>query len=511
VSRQPRSPRSSIEIVPAPSWDGDLLAAALRRGTPEPAGDGFARLAAARYGVDLAAVVAAEKVSGRPGEVVRVPVVTPEGLPARFLLFGIGEGRPGDLRRAGAALGRAARGRRVLVTSVDGDVSAAGLQAFAEGLLLGGHTPAATGLTDRSEAAAVQQVRLVRPGPSRLPASAQARAVRSGEQFALATLRARDLAGTPSSVKTPAWLADQVVRVGRESGLAVEVWDEAGLARDGFGGLLAVGAGSASPPRFVRVDYVPQRAAGPGRSRGELVVLVGKGITYDTGGLSIKPRESMVTMKTDMSGAAAVLGALAACRELGVRRRVTGLLPLAENAVGGSSYRPGDVLRQFGGRTVEVANTDAEGRLVLADALAYADGVLDPAVVVDLATLTGAASLGLGRRHAALYATDEALAAQLEAASSASGERVWRMPLVEDYLPALDSDVADLRHVAKDGRTGGGSITAALFLREFAGRRPWAHLDIAGPARADKDEHEVGRGPTGFGARLLLHWLTGLR
>jgi len=260
---------------------------------------------------------------------------------------------------------------------------------------------------------------------------------------------------------------------------------------------------------------VPDRPSGSGRSRsdrsradrarGDRVVLVGKGITYDTGGLSIKPRESMVPMKTDMSGAAAVLGALAACRELGVRRRVTGLLPLAENAVGGSSYRPSDVLRQFGGRTVEVANTDAEGRLVLADALAYADGVLDPGVVVDLATLTGAASLGLGRRHAALYATDDALAAQLEAASAASGERVWRMPLVEEYTRALDSDVADLRHVAKDNRIGGGSITAALFLREFAGRRPWAHLDIAGPAFNTGSGHGYTPvGGTGVAVRTLL-------
>jgi leucyl aminopeptidase len=206
-----------------------------------------------------------------------------------------------------------------------------------------------------------------------------------------------------------------------------------------------------------------------------------------------------------------VLAAISACRDLGVRRPVTALLPLAENAVGGSSYRPSDVVRHYGGRTVEVANTDAEGRLVLADALAYADSELDPAVVVDLATLTGAASLGLGRRQAALYATDEALAAGLEAASAASGERVWRMPLVEDYLPALDSGIADLRQVAIDPRIGGGSITAALFLRAFVGGRAWAHLDIAGPARSDKDEHEVGRGATGFGSRLLLHWLTGLR
>ncbi|HEU4674390.1 MAG TPA: M17 family metallopeptidase, partial [Motilibacteraceae bacterium] len=173
----------------------------------------------------------------------------------------------------------------------------------------------------------------------------------------------------------------------------------------------------------------------------------------------------------------------------------------------GSAMRPGDVIRHYGGRTSEVLNTDAEGRLVLADALAYADAVLQPDLVVDVATLTGAASLGLGRRHAALYATDERLAAGLEAAGDASGERVWRMPLVEDYRQYLDSPVADLANIPRDKHVSGGSITAALFLREFAGARAWAHLDIAGPARSDGDEHEVTRGGTGFGTRLLLRWL----
>jgi leucyl aminopeptidase len=241
------------------------------------------------------------------------------------------------------------------------------------------------------------------------------------------------------------------------------------------------------------------------------VVLIGKGVTFDTGGLSIKPREAMVPMKTDMSGAAVVLSVLAACRAIGVRRRVIGLLPLAENAFGAASYRPGDVVAHFGGLTSEVINTDAEGRMLLADALAFAHARLDPAVVVDVATLTGAATLGLGKRHAALYATDDALAAALERASVASGERVWRMPLVEDYRPSLDSEIADLRHVSIDGRIGGGSIVAALFLREFTGGRRWAHLDIAGPGRAERDENEVTKGATGFGARLLLRWLETLR
>jgi leucyl aminopeptidase len=252
--------------------------------------------------------------------------------------------------------------------------------------------------------------------------------------------------------------------------------------------------------------YAPAR----GRRSAPHVVLVGKGITFDSGGLSLKPREAMVPMKTDMAAAGAVIAVMTALADAGVRARVTGVVAAAENMPGASALRPGDVITHFGGRTVEVFNTDAEGRLVLADALAYADAVLDPDVVVDVATLTGAASQGLGRRHAALYSADEELAAGLLAAGERSGDRLWRMPLVEDYRPAMASEIADLANISRDPHVSGGSITAALFLREFTGRRRWAHLDIAGPARAERDEHEVSRGGTGFGARLLLRWLESL-
>jgi leucyl aminopeptidase len=238
-------------------------------------------------------------------------------------------------------------------------------------------------------------------------------------------------------------------------------------------------------------------------------VLAGKGITFDTGGLAIKPRQSMVAMKTDVAGAAVVLATVLAAAELRLPHRVTALLPLAENAFGASSYRPGDVVEVYGGTTVEIADPDAEGRVVLADALAHADADLDPDVLVDVATLTGAAALGLGRQHAALYTGDDELARGLTDAGLGTGERVWRMPLVEDYRPALDSAVADLRHVPADP-PGAGSVTAALFLREFVGRRRWAHLDIAGTARSERDAHEVVKGATGYGARLLLRWLEAL-
>jgi leucyl aminopeptidase len=260
-----------------------------------------------------------------------------------------------------------------------------------------------------------------------------------------------------------------------------------------------------NPPRLIELSYTPD----PATAVAGHVVLIGKGITFDSGGLSLKPNAGMLAMKTDMAAGGAVIATMSALRDLGVRVRVTGLVPAAENLPSGSAQRPSDVITQYGGTTVEVLNTDAEGRLVLADALAYADAELEPDVVVDLATLTGAISTGLGKRHAGLFCADDRLTAALTAAGADSGEAVWPMPFVDDYRAALDSSVADLANVAVDGGKGfsGGSIVAALFLREFAGRRRWAHLDIAGVGRAEADEHEVTKGPTGYGVRLLLHWL----
>jgi leucyl aminopeptidase len=278
------------------------------------------------------------------------------------------------------------------------------------------------------------------------------------------------------------------------------VWGEAELAEHGMGGLLAVGAGSARPPRLVRLDYRPADAT-------RTVALVGKGITFDSGGLSLKPPESMIPMKTDMSGAAAVLATMVALPALAVPVAVTGFMAIAENMPGAAANRPDDVIVHHGGRTTEVRNTDAEGRLVLADVLALAAGQLKPDVMVDLATLTGAATMGLGRGHAALYTTSQQLAAGLTAASERSGEHIWQMPLHWDYQDRIASEVADAANSDTASGIGPGSITAALFLAPFAGDTPWAHLDIAGPARSDADRDELPKGATGFGARLLLQWL----
>lgn len=489
----------AVPVAPAAPDDTDLQP---RQGTAE---------AAARYGIDLAELAERAGLTGAAGEAWTLLLPRPVGsaaaalpwqsLPRRVVLVGVGDGSALATRRAGAALARATRGLRRVLTTVGTD-SPDTIRALAEGYLLANYRVQRIGApVPEREHPAAELVIVGRDNTK--SAEALATAVRG----ATATWLVRDLANTPSNIKDPAWMAEQATELGHAAGLTVSVLGPKELAAQGFGGILAVGAGSASSPRLVTVEYRPEGACDDTRH----VVVVGKGITYDTGGISIKPRESMVTMKTDMAGAAVALATVLAAADAGIAHRVTAVLPLAENHFGAASYRPADVLRMYGGRTVEVANTDAEGRLVLGDALAYADAELDPDVLIDVATLTGAASLGLGKQHAALYGTDPALVSALRTASDASGEPAWEMPLVRDYIGAVHSDVADLRHVPQDLKYGGGSITAALFLKEFVGSRAWAHLDIAGPARSTADRHELTEGATGYGARLLLSYLNALR
>ncbi|VTR78085.1 leucyl aminopeptidase family protein [Cellulomonas hominis] len=495
----------AVPVAPPAEADDDLQP---RRGTAD---------AAARYGIDLAELAERAGLTGAPGEAWTLLLPRPvgsagtplpwSGLPRRLVLVGVGGGTPDELRRAGAALARATRGLRRVLTTVATEPGSDGprsVRALAEGYLLAAYRVQRIGQQPGAAEQPAEQLLVVGREGVRVQA-----ALDDAVRGATATWLVRDLANTPSSIKTPEWVADRAGDLARAAGVRVDVLGPRELAAQGFGGILAVGAGSASPPRLVTVSYEPD--AGAGARRGRHVVVVGKGITYDTGGISIKPRESMVPMKTDMAGAAVALATVLGAAAAQLPHRVTAVLPLAENHFGASSYRPGDVLRMWGGRTVEIANTDAEGRLVLGDALAWAAATLDPDVLLDVATLTGAASLGLGKQHAALYATDDRLAAAIETAAAESGEPVWTMPLVEDYTDAVRSTVADLRHVPQDLKYGGGSITAALFLREFVGTRTWAHLDIAGPARSTADKHEVTEGATGYGARLLLRYLTALR
>ncbi|MFT4263859.1 MAG: leucyl aminopeptidase family protein [Nocardioides sp.] len=448
--------------------------------------------------LDLLGVLESERATGKAGEVIALPV--PGGTPVnpslrRVLLVGIGSGTGDDFRRAGAALARAVRDRSTVHTTIPAADPSVGLEPFVVGVVL-----ASFSFDWRAAGPAshpVESVVLSELGPTYVVDRDRALAI------ALAGWRARFLATVPSSVKSPEWLAQQARDVAASAGLEIAVWDEKALAREGFGGILGVGQGSANPPRFVRLDYAPAKTT----RRTPHVALVGKGITFDSGGYNIKPGEGMSTMKRDMTGAGVVLSVMGALAALDVPVKVTGLLCIAENMVSGSAMRPGDVLRHYPGddsaRTSEVTNTDAEGRLVLADGLSYAVREIKPDVLLDVATLTGAVKVALGQQVGGLYATTDALAAALSAAGAETGEAWWRLPLASVYEEKLASKVAD----ADNSAGSPGSITAALFLQHFTGGLPWAHLDIASVGDAPADRDEWTPGPTGWGARTLLTWL----
>ncbi|GMU65693.1 MAG: putative cytosol aminopeptidase [Acidobacteriota bacterium] len=330
-----------------------------------------------------------------------------------------------------------------------------------------------------------------------LPAAGEERSWRAalpvGVAVAAGVELARDLANTPPNVATPAWMAAQATALARRHRGRVTVLSPAELKRRGMGGLLAVGGGSANPPRLVRVEL--------GRGR-RTVALVGKGVTFDTGGISIKPAAQMDEMKWDKSGACAVLGSLEAMARLRLPIRVRAYLPLAENMPDGEAYRPGDIVRCANGKTVEITNTDAEGRMILADALSWAVAE-KPEALVEMSTLTGACVVALGPTGAGLFTPDDELAAALLAAAEASGDRLWRLPLWPEFLEEMRGSHADLRN--SGGRWGGAS-TAAAFLSQFATPlESWAHLDIAGPAYVGEGKGK--RGATGYGVALTIHWL----
>jgi len=398
-------------------------------------------------------------------------------------------------RKAGAAVVDAAcRATDVAVALPAGAGADAG-RALAEGMGL-----AAYRFGSYKSAPApcrIERVTVIGAGGARLQSALDHAAVVVG-----AVALARDLINEPAGALPPAMLAERAVEVGKAAGVKVRVLDEKQLVRERMGALLGVGGGSTQAPRLIEMTYEPE-----GRPRGH-VALVGKGITFDSGGLSIKTAEGMVTMKTDMSGAAAVIATMSVLRALGVRTRVTGIVPAAENMPSGAAVRPGDVLRARNGTTIEVLNTDAEGRLVLADGLSLA-AEARPDAIVDIATLTGAQVVALGKKIAALMGNDDGFTAQVQAAAERAGEPVWPLPLPDDYRSHIDSEIADLKNIGNPGQAG--TLVGGLFLKEFVGDVRWAHLDIAGPARADKDEGYLRQGGTGFGVRTLIELVSTFR
>jgi leucyl aminopeptidase len=463
--------------------------------------------------------------TGRPGSISTLP--RPLAMPRRVLLVGIGTADESGWRAAGAALARAAAQDDEIDLALPDSTTPAAVRGLAEGLWLASYTfnltrrraavgdiegpvrlnargrPSAEIFVDPDPEQTLRRVTLLMADASD-PAGTFGGALAEAYAVSTATRFARDLTNMPSEEKTPAWFTEQVQAIAAgKTGLDVRVWAGVELAEAGFGGVVAVGSGSTRAPRLVQLSWRPPDVDPADTMH---VVLIGKGITFDSGGICIKPRAGMKLMRKDMGGAAAIIAATFGAAELNLPVRITALAPLAENMPSGAAWRPGDVIHHYGGRTSECLNTDAEGRVVLADALAYAAAELAPDVLIDLATLTGANAVALGKRTAALYSENAELAAALTAAATAAGEQAWRMPLVDDYVPDIASEVAD---VANSSDTGGGSINAALFLREFTGSaRPcWAHLDMSAPSWSDGVDGELAKGATGWGVRTLLRWL----
>ena len=314
-----------------------------------------------------------------------------------------------------------------------------------------------------------------------------------------AVLLARDLGNEPGGSLTPEVFVARARKAASGTGVRVSVWDEERIRTERLGGLLAVNQGSESPARFLTLTYSPKDRKPKGK-----VALVGKGITFDSGGLSLKTATGMMTMKIDMAGGAAVLAAMTALSAAKVGVAVTGYIPLTDNMTGGNAQRPGDVFTARNGKTVEVLNTDAEGRLVLADALSLA-AEAEPDAIIDIATLTGSASAALGTGYAALMATDDKLATRLEDASASTGEKLWRLPLPTEYRSQLDSTVADLKNIGSGPY--GGALVAGLFLKEFTAKSPWAHIDLGLSALSDSNRGVIVKGGTGFGVRVLIETL----
>ena len=449
-------------------------------------------------GGTLLAFVAEVGFEGKRGETLSVPTGGQLGAKAAVLV-GMGEVDKIDaeaLRRAGAALARrSAKVSKVATTLLDaapdtldrGDAA----QAFAEGVALGAYQF----LTYKSDAKPTKLTRVQVLGR----ANAKVRdGLARGARIAQAVAWARDLVNEPAEAKSPETVVKLARALARANGLTVRVWSGPQLAKERLGGVIGVGVGSDRGPRFLRLAYEPRGAKAT-------LALVGKGVVFDSGGLSLKTAGGMETMKTDMSGAAAVIAAMSSLRDLNVKTRVIGFVPLVENMPSGNAMRPGDVLRMRNGKTVEVLNTDAEGRLILADALSLASEE-KPDAIVDIATLTGAVTVALGDKIAGLMGTDDEWNTQVRAAADRVGEKTWPLPLPDDYRKLLDSEIADLRNIGLPG--GGGTLTAGLFLREFVNGAPWVHLDVAGTARASAEDGYNARGGTGYGVRTFIELAT---
>jgi leucyl aminopeptidase len=456
-------------------------------------------------GIDLLELAQRAKLKGKRGESLLVPNTGVAGLAARsVLLVGLGERGKATTDTLRRAIGRAAPQLAKQASVATTLPQAAGrdpedaVQATVEGLLLGSYRfdRYKTGTDgDAPEPAALESVTIL--GLPRWNARAVGAAIERAEIITDAQRWVRDLVNTPALECTPDYLAKQARRMAREVGLDCKIWTEAELKRGGFGGIIGVGAGSTNPPRLIELTY---RGGGTGAP----IALTGKGVSFDSGGLSLKDAQGMEWMKADMGGAASILGTMMAIGRLRPRVDVIAAIPSAENLPSGSAIRPGDVLRHRNGKTSEVLNTDAEGRLILADALAYL-AEKQPRVILDTATLTGACMVALGEDLWGVMGNDPDVIRGILAAGEAAGEPGWELPMPESLRRQIDSNIADVQNIGKTRY--GGAITAAWFLAEFVGDTPWAHLDIAGPAFAEKPGDYWPKGATGTPVRALVRFV----
>ena len=443
----------------------------------------------------LLATLNAMGATAKADEVIKLP-----GKATKLVVFtGLGEIKssyePEVLRRAAGAAARHLNGNKSATFSLP-HKSVVELAAIAEGAALGSYTFVEfLGSSKPEQKAPLESISLI----SKFSDTAQAKsAIKRAEIIAEQTYLVRDLINTPPSHLTPDSFSQKMKKLASKYGVKAEIINDATLKKSGYGGIIGVGQGSANPPRLLHVSYSPAKAK-------KRYAFVGKGITFDTGGLALKPAAGMEAMKSDMSGAAAVIAAVFAISQLKLPIAVDGWAPLAENMVSDNATRPSDVITIYGGKTVEVLNPDAEGRLVLADALWYTQDKYKPQYMIDLATLTGAITVALGFEYAGLFGNDDKLCEMLTSAGTKVGEPLWRLPMGKNYDKDVDSDVADVKNVGS-GR-GAGSITAAQFLERFVNKTPWAHLDIAGMAWDKKEKPLTGKGATGYGVRLLNTFL----
>ena len=442
---------------------------------------------------------------GFDGRVGQTLVLHGLGGASVVVAIGVGTGNsltPNDARKAAAAFARAAGKVESLSTTLAnlGRGSKANIaQAVVEGIQLATHRYSAL-KSDKYFASPLREVVLVATAAN---ATAISRGVKDGAVIANAVCTARDFANMPPAYLTARHFAEKAQEIAAQTGLDITVYNKEELIQMGCGGIIGVNQGSIEPPRMVKLSYNPK-----GAGKKQHVVLVGKGVMYDSGGISLKPSDpSHAVMKMDMSGAAAVLATMSTLSALKCQTRVTAFLMCTDNMPSGSALKLGDVLTMRNGKTVEIHNTDAEGRLILADGLSLA-AELKPSAIINIATLTGACLVALGEKVAGVLGTSDKLISQLEDAAARVDEPIWQLPLVKEYRRLLDSTVADMRNI---GGPAGGTITAGLFLSEFVGNTPWAHLDIAGPMKVDGDDGWMQRGATAFGTRLLIDTVTSFK